>query len=94
MGSVQGIPSQQNTSAGIIALLAHHAADLRARLEILVAQQRIRLVMFDGAAGVMIQANDGPCLYVSHKDPTDVIQRNRAIWQLRAFLDALEASEA
>jgi len=65
--------------------------DLAKRIQALVERKLLKLVMFDGAAGLMVQAASGPCLYLS-TDRAAEDERRRNTWQLRAFIDAMEAS--
>lgn len=64
---------------------------LAERIAALIEAKLLKIVVFDGAAGVMLQSTNGPCLYVS-RDGTSPGDDRRAGWQVRAFIDAIEAA--
>ena len=90
---IQDPQNPSKMSPGFLSFVADHGIDVTGRVQSLVAQGLIKLVSFDDASGVMVQAQNGPCLYLTNNDPLDVLQFNRTGWQLKAFLDAVEASE-
>ena len=93
LGATLENSEQQTAPAGLSTLVADHEAELGARLDALVAQRRLKVVEFNGAAGLMVQAKNGPCLYISHKDPSDLIQHRRTVRKLKAFLNAIETAQ-
>lgn len=72
---------------------AQQPEDLAQRMQSLVERKRLKLVVLDGAVGIMAQAVNGPCLYLAGNAASENKTRSNT-WQLRAFIDALEASEA
>ena len=64
---------------------------LHTRIEALIQAQQLRLVANGGANGVELQSNNGPKLSLPSK-MSSTAEQQRVVWQVRAFIDAVEAA--
>lgn len=68
-----------------------NADHLHMRIEALIQAQHLKLVTFEGTSDVELQSANGPKLSVRCKTSSRAEQQ-RVVWQIRAFIDAVEAA--
>ena len=91
MNPVQTVIEAVNSTDYGLFSHAQPAGEFQDRSQGLIEEQRLKVATVDGAGGYMLQSPNGPQLYVPSKS-SSASEQQRVTWQLRAFLDAVEAA--
>ena len=91
MNPVQTVIEAANSTDHSLFSRVQSVGEFQNRIQSLIEAQRLKVVIVDGAGGCMLQSPNGPQLYVPSK-LSSASEQQRVTWQLRAFLDAVEAA--
>ena len=91
MNPVQTFSEAANLATQAVFSSAKPAGEFQDRIQSLIEAQLLKVDTVDGAGGFTLQSINGPQLYVP-ANVSSMPEQQRVVWQLRAFLDAVETA--